>query len=195
MRNWLFRPILFYPLLLVGAALLVLASLSPLSWARPEAPTSGVMRDGALVLEGEALGTPAMSPEQQVFVVRDIMGHASALRVAVIPGQTIPTPAETGVRVLLDDAAARFIEDKPVDVQIDYRPIPLNMASGLAVSLQGVGPAQWVAQPIAVETGSLHFRLPAQMAVNAIGLRALNEGADRNFGVEIVRIRVTPASG
>lgn len=196
MRHWLFKPFIFYPLLLIASAFIVLASLNPLGWPRPEHAVSGAMADGALVLQGDDLGAPAPSPEQRLYVVRDLWGHAEGLRVGVLPDQPAPTAAETGVRIMLSPEAAAFVEDKPVRVDIDYRPIPVNMATGLAVSLQGIGPADWISQPISPETGSVSFELPPQFAVDAIGLRALHEEeADSNFGLEIVRIRVTPTSG
>jgi hypothetical protein len=115
----------------------------------------------------------------------------------VKPKEAAPTPQDQGVRVLLGREAAQFLEDKPVVVRVDYRPIPLSTASSLAVHLEGGRLQDWASQPIAPEGGSVSFTLPAQTAMSAIGLRAVYEGSrkeDRNVGVEIVRIRVTPAA-
>ena len=75
---------------------------------------------------------------------------------------------------------------------VTYTPSPVNAASGLAVSLQGGGPAEWVAQDIPPQPNTVRFELPAQEAVNAIGLRALSSNNDQAYGLEITRIRVIP---
>lgn len=192
MRNWLFHPLVFYPAILVAAAVVILVSLRPFSWDRAPAPVAGEVRGGALVLEGAAFNAPDPSPEQHMQVVRSFWGEAQALRIAVLPGQPAPTPAEQGVRVLLTPEAAALLDGPPVTVEISYRPVPINAATGLAVSLQGIGPADWVIQPIAPQPGSVTYQLPAGFAVDAIGLRAISEGTDQAYGVEIVRIIATP---
>lgn len=194
MRHWIFHPLIFYPAILLIAAGVVILSLGPPAWPRDAAPQAGVMSEGALVLEGAAFTAPDKSPEQEMYVVRDLWGNAQALRIAVLPDQPPPTPAEQGVRVLLSPESAALLDDKPVVVEVTYRPVPVNAANGLAVSLQGIGPADWVIQPIAPEEGTVRFELPATFAVNAIGLRAMSEGTDQAYGLEIVRIRAIPAS-
>jgi hypothetical protein len=77
---------------------------------------------------------------------------------------------------------------------VTYNPIPINAASELAVSLQGIGPADWVSQPSPPQTGTLTFQLPPQFAVNAIGLRALSGNADQAYGLEITLVRVIPGA-
>lgn len=193
MRSWLFKPLIFYPLVLIAAAVLVLISFSPLSWPHPQAPAASAIHDGALVLQGEALGAPASGADQVVHVVRDFFGAVHGLRIAVLPEQAAPTPQDPGVRILLDREAAQMLEDKAVQVHIDYRPIPLTTASVLAVTLEGGRLLDWTSQPIDPEGGAVDFTLPAQTAVSALGLRAVQEDEEEhNFGVEIIRIRVTP---
>lgn len=192
MRHWLFHPLIFYPLAIVIAVLLIAASLQPQKWPREPAPVAAELVDGALVYGGEGFNSPDQSPEQQMTVIRDFWGHAQALRIAVKPNQPPPTPAEQGVRVLMTPEDAARIDDRPVTVEVTYNPLPVNAASGLAVSLQGIGPAEWVSQDIPPQPATVRFELPAQFAVNAIGLRALSTNNDQAYGLEITRIRVIP---
>ncbi len=192
MRNWLFHPILFYPLAAIFAVLIVAVSIRPQAWPREAAPTAAQVDAGALVFAGEAFNSPAIGPEQNMTVVRDFWGRAQALRIAQLPNQPPPTPAEQGARLLLTPEQAALIDDKPVTVEVTYNPLQINPASGIAVSLQGIGPADWVSQDAPSEPATLRFELPAQFAVNAIGLRALSTGADQAYGLEITRVRVTP---
>jgi hypothetical protein len=89
-----------------------------------------------------------------------------------------------------DDAA--LLNNRAVIVEVSYNPLPVNPASGLAVSLQGGAPATWVNRAVPPQTATLRFELPAQSDVTAIGLRALSGGVDQNYGLEITRIRVIP---
>jgi hypothetical protein len=194
MRNWLFHPLLFYPLVLALALGVVALSLKPQSWPREPAAVAGAASDGAIVFERAAFDAPAVGAEQELYVVRDFFGRAQALRIAQKAGQPPPTPAEQGARLLLTPQQAALIEDKPVTIEVSYSPLPINAANGLAVSLQGIAPADWVSQPAPPQTGVLRFDLPPQFAVNAIGLRALNDGdqEEQAFGLEITRVRVIP---
>jgi hypothetical protein len=192
MRHWLFHPILFYPLAALLAAAVVAFSLKPQSWPREPAPVAAQVVDGALIFEGQAFDSLAIGPEQEMSVVRDFFGRASALRIAQKPGQPPPTPAEQGARLLLTTEQAALLEDKPVTVEVTYGPLPVNAATAMAVSLQGIAPADWVSQPAPPQPGVLRFELPAQFAVNAIGLRALSDDDGQAFGFEITRVRVIP---
>ncbi|HEX8900936.1 hypothetical protein [Vitreimonas sp.] len=194
MRSWLFHPLLFYPFVLIVAALVIAVSLKPQSWPREPAPVVAQLTDGTLVFQGEAFNSPSAGPEQDMTVVRDFWGQAQTLRIAQLAGQPAPTPAEQGVRLLLTPEQAALLEDKSATIEISYRPLPINMASALAVSIQGIGPATWVTQPLAPETGTVRFEAPAQFAVNGIGLRAVSSADDQAYGVEITRVRVTPHS-
>lgn len=192
MRHWLFHPIIFYPLALVLAALTVLVSLEPQSWTRPPAAVAGVLADGALTLDRDDFSTPAPAPEQNLTIVRDFWGRAQALRIAQLPSRPPPGPSELGVRVLLSPAGARPLVGKAVTVEVTYNPVPINAATGLAVSLRGAGPAAWISQPAPPQPGVLSFEFPAQGDIAAIGLRALSNGADQAYGLEITRIRIIP---
>ena len=192
MRNWLFHPLLFYPLVAILAGLVVAASLKPQAWPREPAPVAGVLEGGVLVLERGAFNSPAVGPEQEMTVTRDYWGRPLTLRIAQKPGQPPPTPAEQGVRILLTPERAALLEDKPVTVEVSYLPLPVNAAAGLAVSVQGIGPAEWVSQGTPPQPGTARFVLPAQFDVNGIGLRAQSVLPDQAYGLEITRIRIIP---
>jgi hypothetical protein len=192
MRHWLFHPLIFYPLAFLFAAFVIAVSLRPQAWPRAPAPVAAERADGALVFAGEGFDAPAVGAEQEMTVVRDFWGRAQSIRIAQKPGQPPPTPAEQGARILLTPEDAALIDDRPVTVEVSYNPLPVNAATGLAVSLQGIGPADWVSQPALPQPATLRFELPAQFAVNGIGLRALSDGADQAYGLEITRVRVTP---
>jgi hypothetical protein len=188
-----FHPLLFYPLVLLVIGLIVIFGLEPQKWPRAPGPVAGIVQNGVLVLRRGAFDTPDRSPEQQLTVMRDFWGRPQTLRIAVLPNQPPPTPAEQGVRILLTPDAAALIGDRPAVVDIVYRPLPLNSASALAVSLQGIGPADWVTQALPPQPARLSFTLPAQSAVNAIGLRAITDQTDKAYGLEITEMRVRPA--
>src|SRR5262249_37373771 len=148
MRNWLLHPVVFYPLIAVASAAVIVVSLEPQKWPRQPAQVAGAIQNGRLVLEGDAFNTPDTGAEQNLTVDRDLLGHAHSLRIAVLPTQPAPTPAETGARILLKPQSVTALGDGPVTVLVTYKPIAINTASGLAVSLQGIGPADWVTQSI-----------------------------------------------
>ncbi len=192
MRSWLFHPLVFYPLLALVSALVALASLQPQAWPRKPAPVSGEIHNGVLVLQGAAFNSPDPDPEQRLNVDRDFWGHPQSLHVAVIANQPPPTPAETGVRVLLTPQAAQALGSGAVTIEVSYRPQPVNNASSFAVSLQGIGPADWVTQPVQPQAGVLRFNLPPGLAPDAIGLRAISTAQDEAYGIEITRIVAYP---
>lgn len=192
MLRWLFRPLVFYPLAIVVAALVIFVGLKPQSWPREPAPAAARLVDNALIYEGEAFNAPSSSPEQTMTVVRDVFGRAQTLRIAQLPGQPPPTPAEQGVRVLMTAADAARLEGKAATVEVHYETLAPNASRGLWVSLQGIGPSDWVYRDTPAEAELVSYELPPQIAVNAIGLRASHDDADEAFGVEITRIRVVP---
>lgn len=192
MRSWFFHPILFYPLAILAAAGIIAFSSEPQSWPRPPSAAEALTADGSLIFEGAAFDAPAVGPEQEITVVRSFWGAAQALRIAQKPGQPAPTATDRGAQLLLNAEQAAQIEGRPVTIEVAYGPLPINAASGLAVAILGEGTAQWVSQPTPPQTGVLVFELPPQTSVNAIGLRALSNGATEASGLEITRVRVTP---
>jgi hypothetical protein len=192
MRHWIFRPIVFYPLAALLAVVVILLAFDPFAWRNKPAPQAGVIEDGVIILAGEAFDAPDRSPDQIVTVRREGWGRAVAMRIAVLPNQPAPSPAETGARILLAPETAALIDDLPVHVTVSYASLPTNPAAGLAVSLQGIGPAEWVSQDLPVGEGEVSFDLPPQFAVNAIGLRALSTDVLFNSGVEILSVKLQP---
>lgn len=192
MRIWLFHPVIFYPLAALFALFVIGVSVRPQSWPRAPAPVAAEVQNGSLVFAGAAFNSPAAGAEQNTFVVRDFWGRAQTLRIAQKPGEPAPGPNQRGAQLLLVPEQAAMIDRRPVTVEVSYNTIPVNMASGLAVSLQGAGPAQWVSQPAPEQAATLRFEAPAQTAVRAIGLRALSSNDDQAYGLEITRVRITP---
>ena len=191
MRHWLFHPIIFYPLVAAFAALVIAFSLQPQSWPRPPAPVHAERSGEWLVFQGNGFNSPRGAANQEMTVVRDFWGRPQALRVAE-RGRGQPSPADTGVRVLLSQEDANALIGKAVTVEVSYNPLSVNAATGLAVSLSGDGPSHWVSQPAPPQTATLRFRLPAQNSVNGIAVRAITDLDDQAYGLEITRIRVTP---
>ncbi len=192
MRHWLFHPIIFYPLAALLAALVIALSVQPQAWPRPPAPVAGAVAQANLVLEGSAFDAPDPGAGQHMHVARDFWGQPQSLRIAQAPNQPAPRTDEHGVRLLLTPASAELLRGKPIAVEVSYNPLPINAASGLAVSLRGDGAADWVSQPAPPQPGVLRFELPASANANAIGLRALSGGTDQAYGLEITRIRASP---
>lgn len=192
MRNWLFHPLIFYPLAALFAVFVIVVSVKPQSWPRAPAPVTAELQNGSLVFAGAAFNSPAVGPEQDITVTRDFWGRAQTLRIAEKAGQAPPGPGQQGAQLLLKPEQAAMLEGRPVTVEVSYNTIPVNMASGLAVSLQGAGPAQWVSQSAPEQAATLRFAVPAQTAVAGVGLRALSDNDDQSYGLEITRVRVTP---
>jgi hypothetical protein len=192
MRHWLFHPLVFYPLAILAALLVIAVSIKPQSWPRAPAPAAARVDDGALIYAGAGFNSPDAGPEQRLMVHRDFWGRPRTLSIAVLQDQPPPTPAERGVRILITPEDAARIDARPVTVEVSYNPLPVNAATGLAVSLRGDTPAQWVGQDIQPQPSTVRFELPAQAGVNAIGLRALHQGGAQAFGLEITRVRVIP---
>jgi hypothetical protein len=188
----LMHPLLFYPLVLLAAALIVAFGLEPQRWPRAPHPVAGETQGQGLVLHANAFDAPSGSPEQHMIVVRDFWGRPLSLRIAVLPDQPAPTPAERGVRILLTPEAAALLEERPVIVEVHYNPLQQNSSTALAVSLQGIAPADWVTRELPAQPGAVRFELPAQFAVDAIGFRAISTESDLAHGLEITSVRITP---
>ncbi len=192
MRSWLFHPLIFYPLALVLAVGVILISLRPQNWPRDPAPAAAEMVENALVYRGAAFNAPAPTPNHALTVVRNFWGQPLSLRIGVQIEQGQPQPTETGVRILLNEADAARLNGHPATIEVSYSPLAINTSQAFAVSLQGSGPTTWVSQAIQPQPSTIRFEVPAQSDVSAIGLRAINDGADRAFGLEITRIRIIP---
>jgi hypothetical protein len=162
----------------------------PQQLPRDPAPVPGVMEDGVLMLEGAAFDAPTDPPEQHVNVNRDFWGRPQSLSIAVLTLQPPPTPDQAGVVIQLAPEAAALLQGRRLTIEVNYRPLAVNAASQLALSLAGPGPTRWVTQPIPPLSGSVRFNIPARDEVSGIGLRAVSNNQDPEaFGVEIVSIR------
>lgn len=194
MRSWFLHPIAFYPLVAVLAVLVIATSAKPLSWPREAAAVAGERAGSAIVLEGAAFAAPAPDPQQNLYVTRNFLGQPRTLRIAVLPNQAAPGFNDRGVRILLARQAAAPLNDQPVTIVVTYNPLAVNAATGLAVSLQGARPTQWIAQTAPPQHAALRFEAPAQTAITAIGLRTINtnQEAPEAYGLEITRISITP---
>ncbi len=78
MRHWLFHPIIFYPLAILFAALVIVISLEPQSWPRDPAQTPGVQDGQWLVFQRESFNSPDAGGEEMT-VVRDYWGRPLTL--------------------------------------------------------------------------------------------------------------------
>ncbi len=194
MRTWFLHPIIFYPLAVLLAVLVIAVSAKPLSWPRPAAPVAGQRAGSAIVLAQAAFAAPAPDPQQNLYVTRNFLGQPRALRIAVLPNQAAPGANDHGVRILLTPQAAAELSGRPATIVVTYNPLAVNAATGLAVSLQGAGPTQWVTLTAPPQHAALRFEVPAQTGVTAIGLRTINGNAQQPeaYGLEIVRVSITP---
>lgn len=195
MRTWLFHPLIFYPLVLIAAAAVILLSLQPQNWPRPAEAVAGQVEGQTLVLAGAAFNAPTDPPAQDITVVRDALGRAQSLRVATLADLGAPIPAEPGVVIELTPDANAYLAGKPLDVEISYRPLSVNASPELAIGLAGRSSMNWVTRPIPPLSGSVRYQIPAQPTVTGIALRPLLAGPEMTFGVEIVSIRITPQAG
>jgi|GEM_PF-2195204 len=193
MRHWIFHPLIFYPLLLLIAAAAIFASLEPQNWPRRPAPAPAQRQGASLMWTGAAFDAPDVEPQQHMTVMRNFWGQAQSLRIAVLANAPPPRPSERGARILLTSADAATLNGRPLTVEINYNPLPINAASGLALAVEGQTAIVWQSKnaPSPPE-GPLKYELPAQIAPQAIGLRALGADNHEATGLEITRIRITP---
>jgi len=194
MRTWLLHPIIFYPLAALIAAIAIAISARPLSWPRDAQAVAGQRAAAAIVLTQGAFNAPAADPQQNLYVTRNFFGQPRTLRIAVLPNQAAPGPNDRGVRILLSPEATATLNGRPATIVVNYNPLAVNAATGLAVSLQGAGPTQWVTLTAPPQPAALRFEVPAQTGVNSIGLRTINGNAQQPeaYGLEITRISITP---
>jgi len=194
MRTWLLHPIVFYPLAALIAVLAIAVSARPLSWPRDAHAVAGQRAGPAIVLTQGAFTAPAPDPQQNLYVTRNFLGQPRTLRIAVLPNQAAPGPNDHGVRILFSPEAAAALNGRPATVVVNYNPLAVNAATGLAVSLQGAGPTQWATLTAPPQPAALRFEVPAQTGVAAIGLRTINGNAEQPeaYGLEITRISITP---
>lgn len=150
-------------------------------------PVSGELNGTALVLRGRDLDAPDPGPEQT-------LAHRNgSLTIRVLPDQPAPSPADRGVRILLTDERLPLVNNRAVVALVRYE-MPHAAAASLALSLQGIGPAEWVAQALSPEGGEARFELSAQTEIEGIGLRAIARSSKATGAVTITEIKILPAS-
>jgi hypothetical protein len=213
MFGWMLRPIVFYPLVAVLVAGTILASMNTALIPHEPAAQSGVWRNGALVFPAEALSHVEVGPQQEYYLQRDAAGRPRSIQIATKKAFGAPRAGEPGVRLVLTPEAAAAFAGKALRVDLQVRPLLYTTAQTVAVSAPaGDAPAAWVDQPFprtAIErtgpdeartTTLMRYILPANAsAPSAIAIwpkANLESGkpADFNVGVEIVEIRLAPAS-
>ncbi len=192
MRIWFFHPLIFYPVAILLAGLAIAVSLRPQSLPRTPHAEAAQIIDDALIYTGAGFDAPDPGAGQYMTVTRDFWGRPQRLRVAVLANRGAPAANERGVRLLMTPEDAARLNQRPVTVEVSYNPLPVNAATGLAVSLQGAGPVTWVTRPIPPQRGTARFEIPAQSGAAALGIRAISSDDEEAFGLEITRIRITP---
>jgi hypothetical protein len=190
----LFRSLIFYPLLALAAAGLILLSLGPGRGA-PLTPSAqaGVETADSVVFGPKSLVGIDAGDRHAIFAPRNGAGQAKSLHIAVNLGAPAPSPDNRGARLLLAPEAAARIAGQAVDVSLALAPMPFATAPKIAVSLQaGEGPVGWSIVDVPTEAKSVTVRLAAVAAPQAIGLYVVNPLQNGAVAVEIREIRATP---
>jgi hypothetical protein len=192
---FLFRSIIFYPVLALLAAGLILLSLGSQPWApRTPASQSGAPgADGAVVFGPSALARIDPGAHHHIFSPRNARGQASSLHIALKKGAPLtPDETERGARLLLTSDTVTPFRGQPVQVDILVRPAPLMAAPQIAISWQGEdGATVWSLAETGTEEKTLSFTLPAAAAPQAIGFYVVNASANDAFAVEIAEVRLS----
>lgn len=185
----------FYPLLLVVAAALVTVSLGAGAFERSGRAQAATMDGAAHVFGAQALADGVVTRNGHILhIAREFGLSPRAVRIGARPGMGAASPDRSGVQLLLAPEEGARLAGKPLRVEIAFRRISVTNAASLAVGLEQGGPIAWVTQPIPPENGVMTFDLPAAAAApTAIGFWVVNDKTDYNYGVEISRVRVTPA--
>lgn len=186
----------FYPLVLMGAAALIVMSLGIDVFDTTAAPQRATRDGAALVYGPHEIARGARTDADHVrFVVRDLGVSARGVRFAVRPSTPAPDADDTGVQLLLDPADAAALAGKTVDVELQLQRFSISAAGGIALSLQNGGPVQWVTAPLPPASGPLVVRVAAPEGAppSALGLRLLTDETNMNYGVEFTRIALRPA--
>lgn len=186
----------FYPVVLLVAAGLIIASLGAEAAPRTPEPQAAAREGAALVYGPHALARGArVDGDQFMYVVRDFGVSARAVRFAVRPNAAAPGADYRGAQILLDPRDTAAFAGKLVDVELEVRRFSITAAAAIAVSLQNDGPAAWTTVALPPSSGSVTVQVqaPTGNAPTALGLRMLTDMTDYNYGAEITRITIRPA--
>lgn len=185
----------FYPLLVAIAAALVIVSLGAGAFERSGRAQTATMDGATHVFAAQALADGIVTHNGHLLhIAREFGLSPRAVRLGVRPGMGAASADRSGVQLLLAPEEGARLAGKALRVEIAFRRISVTNAASLAVGLETGGPIAWVTQPIPPENGVMTFDLPASAtAPTALGFWVVSDKTDYNYGVEISRVRVTPA--
>lgn len=191
------RGIMFYIVVALVAAVMIWISLGPGASAPPVTRQGGQQMADHVLFDARALAhADRRGPEHVSYIAHEETGGAFlGLRLAVKADMGPPTPAETGVRLMLDPGVAQTIAERGARVEVDINPIGVTTAKGLALSLQYVGAVEWVSQDLQPIAQTVTYDLPPSFVgglPEAIGFRAISENNDYAYGWEIRALRLRP---
>ena len=204
----LLRAIIFYPLVAIVSALIIMASVNFAAFPPKIAPQNGAAAaDDGLAFDAEALSHLDAGPDQVRHVMRDELGAITSVQIATLAGRKEATPARTGARLLLTPEAAARFAGKALIVEARVRPLPYVTAEKVAVAIEAEsGPAAWIVEPFPptavtdAQSGDvgtslwLRFTIPPiDGAPKAVGFWPSAQDQDSNFGFELLEVRVRPA--
>ena len=193
------RAFLFYPLIVLASAALIITSLGFSLTPIVSAPVQGRAVAGGLEFGLNDLARVDPGAEQLVFVSRTFNGGIDGVQIATRRVTALPSPTSRGARLVLAPEAARALAGKPLRVWIKYRPLVENSATQLALSAQGAGPGVWVSKTVSAAGETiLQFDLPAPTdgQLSAIALWPQPQTSNTyywNYGLEILAARVESA--
>jgi hypothetical protein len=191
------RAFLFYPLLAIAAAALIVASFGYSLRPILPAPQAARVSGAAMVYGPAALAAIAPGADQLLYADRTMTGAARSIHLGTLRTSGAPDAARQGARLLLTPADAAALAGAPLIVTVTYRPIAANIAPQLSLSAQGDGPVAWVTKAVPVTEGRSRFDLPASAGpLSAIGLWPHPQADEyySNYGIEIVSLRVQRAT-
>lgn len=185
----------FYPLLFLVAVALVTVSLGADVYERKGAPQTATMDGGAHVFDAQALADGVITRNGHVLhIARQFGLSPRAVRIGARPGMGAPTPDRAGAQLLFTPEEGARLAGKALRVEVAFRRITVTNAVSLSLGVANGGPISWTTQPIPAENGVMTFDLPATAgAPQALAFWLMNDQKDYNYGMEISRIRVTPA--
>lgn len=185
----------FYPLLLAIAAVLVAVSLGAGVFERPGRAQTATIDGAVHVFGAQALADGMVTRNGHVLhVAREFGLSPRAVRIGARPGMGLPLADRPGAQLLLAPEEGARLQGKALRLEVAFRRLNVTSAASLAIGAETGGPITWITQPIPAENGVMIFDLPATASPpTAIGFWVVNDQADYTHGVEISRVRVTPA--
>jgi hypothetical protein len=189
------KVVLFYIVVALTAAGMILLSMGQmLAPARP-APQAGVIRGVARHFDAKALSHSSPSPAHYVYVNQEWLSAPTGLQIATKRTWRLPGAGLAGIQLQLAPEVGAALAGKKLHVSIGVLPLSGGTtARELAVSAANGGPVHWVRQPITTESGKLEFDLPpSNRPVTSIGFWPFSDRPewDADYGVEITGVDIT----